>query len=128
MLKRWMIAALTACGMATAAHNAGAEPGTILLAQALQGPSCPAPYSVRSPGSNTPTTVRFINNLSYPVELYWIDFNGNWVPYGTVHPNGELTQQTYVGHAWVAWEGNDCVGQSLYFANGDPNQWVQWHF
>ncbi|MBB4305089.1 hypothetical protein GGD81_004157 [Rhodobium orientis] len=96
----------------------------------LRGRNCPRPRAVQSPHSNRSTQIRFINSLNSPVELYWINFRGRWVQYATLRPGQSYSQQTYVGHAWIAYEinANDCVGNSLYFATNDRGQWVEWHY
>ncbi len=98
--------------------------------RALPGRNCPAPRTVRSPASNRPTQIYFTNDLNGPVDLYWINFKGRWQKYARIRRGGKYTQQTYVGHAWVAYNvrTRDCVGNSLYFAKPDRGQGVHWHY
>ena len=116
----------------TAATDLGSSP-IIRVAnavRALPGPNCPAPRSVRSPQTSQPTQIRFTNSLNGPVDLYWINFKGRWQKYARIRPGQAFTQQTYVGHAWIAYFANagDCVGNSLYFAKPDFGQGVHWHY
>ncbi|PLX36207.1 MAG: hypothetical protein C0606_16020 [Hyphomicrobiales bacterium] len=106
------------------------EAPLVRVAKPLQGPNCPAPRSIRSPNSNIPTQVRFINELNGPVDLYWINFKGGWKKYARIRPGGSFSQQTYAGHAWIAYDvrAGGCVGNSLYFAKKDRGQWVKWHY
>ena len=45
--------------------------------------------------------ITFVNNLSFAVDLYWIDFDGNRVFYATIGPVGALAQPTYITHPWL---------------------------
>lgn len=40
------------------------------------------------------------NNLSVTVNLYWIDYSGNELSYGTLYPGQSLGQTTYKSHKW----------------------------
>jgi predicted acylesterase/phospholipase RssA len=44
----------------------------------------------------------FINQASQPVTLYWVDFSGKEISYGSIAPNARISMTTYVGHLWVA--------------------------
>ncbi len=58
---------------------------------------------MRSIGSNDgrePVVVSAVGDRS--AELYWIDFDGKWVRYATIAPNGRHVQQTFRGHVWAS--------------------------
>jgi dipeptidyl-peptidase-4 len=86
-------------------------------------PDQPAPHPLglephRSRGdADIETSLRFINHSGQRVHLYWINFDGERVPYGDLEPGGELSQHTYAGHVWLA-EGID--GQPLGVFEGQP--------
>ncbi len=48
-----------------------------------------------------PTRVKFLNHLKEPVDLFWIDANGNRQSYGQLRPGGIRSQNTYAGHVWL---------------------------
>lgn len=48
--------------------------------------------------------IQFVNNQSYAVDLFWIDYAGNRVKYGTLDSGMGLTQYTYLTHPWLAVE------------------------
>ncbi len=57
------------------------------------------------------TTVTFRNDLDRPVRLFWVDFDGTPLPYGTIGPGQSKEQETSAGHVWiVGFEANDLVG------------------
>jgi dipeptidyl aminopeptidase/acylaminoacyl peptidase len=47
------------------------------------------------------TRIRFINRMTEPVELFWIDTGGGRQSYGRVAPNETHEQNTYAGHVWL---------------------------
>jgi tetratricopeptide (TPR) repeat protein len=47
------------------------------------------------------TSMTFVNNSSAPVELIWLNANGEPRSYGIVAPGAERRQQSYVGDLWV---------------------------
>ena len=66
-----------------------------------------------------PTTVVFVNELPYVVEISWIDQSGKTVPYKTLAPGEAHTQSTFVGHPWqVSNEDGDVHG--VYFPDPQP--------
>ncbi len=58
---------------------------------------------MRSIGSNDGRELIVVNAVGdRSAELYWIDFNGQWVRYATIPPNGRHVQQTFRGHVWAS--------------------------
>ena len=67
-----------------------------------------APRASRHTGAETSLT--FVNKSSGPIELFWLDAQGERRSYGKVPPGGEHEQHTFEGHVWEAVGGN---GQTL---------------
>jgi len=65
------------------------------------GDRCPVERGLRSPTSQWPTAIRFVNETGAPIRLYWIDFRGERKFYADVRPGDSLRQETFVGHVWV---------------------------
>ena len=59
------------------------------------------PGTARSRGQGSSSGIDFANRLDEPVELFWIDAQGNERSYGRVAPRAERRQHTFGGHAWV---------------------------
>jgi len=56
---------------------------------------------MRSLNSKYPTPVSFVNLRNTSIHLWWLDFQGKRVSYGTVQPNRRLEMNTYETHPWV---------------------------
>ncbi|MEM9368173.1 MAG: DUF885 family protein [Planctomycetota bacterium] len=63
----------------------------------LQGGTVP-----RSGRSEVDTAIRFANRSNQAVRLFWVDSSGRSVPYHRLAPGEDVSQHTYVGHAWKA--------------------------
>ncbi len=48
------------------------------------------------------TEVTFVNRAGEPVELFWLDNEGEKRSYGTIEPGREHRQHTFAGHVWMA--------------------------
>ena len=86
-----------------------------LLAVAISCATAPAystvvlpdldPVAVDTTGAagdiNNHAIIKFINELSSDVDLYWIDYEGNRVFYRTIYANSEYTQHTFLTHPWL---------------------------
>ncbi len=66
------------------------------------GRNCPAPGSIRSARSNRRVVIDFTNNAGRRINLYWLDFNGQYKLYRTLVPGERYRQSTYMGHPWIA--------------------------
>lgn len=65
----------------------------------------------------------FENQTSAPMELFWLDYDGNRKKIGDVMPKQTARHVTYVTHPWVvAKSGNDCVG--VFFPDGQERKVV----
>jgi len=47
------------------------------------------------------TEITFVNELEEPVEVFWLDDQGEQQGYGTVEPGARKDQHTYAGHVWL---------------------------
>jgi len=56
----------------------------------------------KSLNSSTPLDVRFDNETSQTVELYWLDFAGNEKSYGQIAAGSSKQMLTYATHPWLA--------------------------
>lgn len=45
--------------------------------------------------------IQFVNELDYAVDLFWIDYTGSRVLYGTIAAFGTRFQPTYTTHPWI---------------------------
>ncbi|CAH1640846.1 unnamed protein product [Spodoptera littoralis] len=55
---------------------------------------------VKSLNSNTPVNVRFTNQTSRPVNVWWRDYEGRQVFYGRIEPGAVHDQSTFLTHPW----------------------------
>ncbi|MFS8037247.1 hypothetical protein ACI7BZ_09840 [Xanthobacter sp. AM11] len=98
------------------ARNRGQKPSP--PPQQTTGRNCPVPGSVRSLNSNAPVTVNFVNLSKIPLNIMWIDFNGEWKKYHTLAPDSHKIQKTFGTHPWIAVDARgNCHGGVMY---GNP--------
>jgi hypothetical protein len=64
--------------------------------------SCADEGSIRSSAGDTPSVIVFHNLLDRPVWVYWLNFQGGRKPIRTLAPGETVSQDTYLGHAWLA--------------------------
>lgn len=69
---------------------------------AASGKGCPPPGRVRSQNSNVAVTVLFYNGTKMPLDIYWLDFNGEWKKYHSLRPDSNVKQKTFATHPWIA--------------------------
>jgi hypothetical protein len=84
----------------------------------LKSQSCSAENNLRSLYSQISTNIRFINQKTFRVKVYWIDFTGKRQHYFDLEPNEVRDQQTYVTHPWLITEAGDnqpCI--NVFFPN-----------
>lgn len=92
----------------------------------IAGPACPRKGVVVSQAhNNRPVNTTFVNRTRQPVDLFWIDFNSNWVFYARVAPGGRYQQSTYTNHAWVGVQNGACLGQSDWYVHRS-NETIEW--
>jgi dipeptidyl-peptidase 4 len=46
-------------------------------------------------------SIRFVNTLSAPVNLSWVNQEGKFIPYGSLSAGSEREQPTFAGHVWL---------------------------
>ena len=52
-------------------------------------------------GFTGPAIIDFINNTSMDLDLYWIDYSGDRVFYGTILASSSYLQYTFIPHPWL---------------------------
>ena len=55
----------------------------------------------RSRSGGEDTTLMFENRTTGPVELFWVDSDGDRKPYGKLNPGETRSQHTFAGHVWL---------------------------
>jgi hypothetical protein len=72
---------------------------------------CDTEPAARSHTSDAPATIKFDNGTYETVTLYWLDFSGQRVRYGTLGPGSALKQETYLTHPWIVTAADgQCLG------------------
>lgn len=66
------------------------------------GRNCPPPGRYRSQNSNVPVKVLFYNGTREPLDIVWVDFDGQWKTYHRLRPDSNVTQRTFATHPWLA--------------------------
>jgi len=51
--------------------------------------------------SGDETSITFINRTEGNVEVYWVDFEGEWRHYATIRAGRKHQQHTFSGHVWL---------------------------
>ena len=63
---------------------------------------CPGPDHPMSPkGKSVKMKATFTNETDFPLNMFWIDYDGKRVPYGRVGPGQTAYVNTFVGHPWA---------------------------
>lgn len=74
-------------------------------------PSLPAGRRERpSRRTGAETSITFLNRTQGPVEVFWVDSEGQRQRYATIDPGGQHRQHTYAGHVWLV---ADKAGETL---------------
>jgi hypothetical protein len=78
-------------------------------------------YSEPQPSVQTgeETQITFVNRTKGDVELYWIDDEGQRVPYATIRAGEQHQQHTYAGHAWLVTD-KDGKTLAVFVATEEP--------
>lgn len=92
-------------------HIAGIAAACLLMAGAAQAQVVLTPLdpvavdtTYASLNGDEQGIIQFVNNESFAVDLFWIDYAGNRVPYATLDSGMGVTQPTYLTHPWLAVE------------------------
>ena len=66
----------------------------------------------RSHDGTSKLTVSFVNNFSGPVEVVWLNYEGQQVSYGIIEPNQTKKQETMISHPWafISPTTGNCIG------------------
>jgi dipeptidyl aminopeptidase/acylaminoacyl peptidase len=64
------------------------------------------------------TSLVFVNRTQGPVELFWMDTEGQRRSYGKLRPGEQREQHTFAGHVWLA---QDAQGQTVGVFEADEN-------
>jgi von Hippel-Lindau disease tumor supressor len=70
-------------------------------------------------GDSVRTSMKFVNSSASIIKIYWLDYKGKRVLYGTLKPSEELQLTTYLTHPWLITDGEDNA-KSIYFPDGQP--------
>jgi hypothetical protein len=84
--------------------------GSSVSSSSGSGPApikCKEEGTLRSLEGNVQTTVAFTNKGSQPIRVYWLDYAGKRIPYGTFGTNQVFSTQTYVTHPWLIADAKD---------------------
>ena len=81
--------------------------------------SAPRPPSPRrTTHTGAETSIRLSNTTAGPVEVFWVDENGDRRPYGRILPGQARELHTYAGHVWLV---TDALGGPLGFFEATPD-------
>lgn len=84
---------------------------------AHRDPSIPTvpPYVPHSHRGNVSIELHVTNNTDRTINVFWVDYKGNYVPKGNIpRRNGVWTQTTWIDHPWV-FEDADTSTPYLYY-------------
>ena len=79
----------------------------------------PEAADAAQPQSGEATTIRFTNQTSQPVTLYWLPGDGSRKEYATLAPGEGYTQNTHAGHSWLA-VGQDGHPRAVFVSEPRP--------
>ena len=87
------------------------------LAQAAQ-------ESIRSTAWGTRVYVTFQNDSGAAVELFWHDYSGNLVSYGTIAAGAGMNMYTYATHPWSVTGSGDLTvdGEAIFVPEAGDDQ------
>lgn len=89
----------------------------------LQAMDCESAGSLRSTSGTTKSQIEITNQSSRPVEIFWLDYDGIAVSYGTLQPQERQEIITYLTHPWlVSNERGTCL--SVFLPRPTPGRAV----
>ena len=78
------------------------------------------PNSLGEPG--TRARIDFVNNMPFPIKLYWVDFRGKKELYTTLPRDSVVSHHSYVNHVWLA---TTLEGEPIsYFVARGAGSWI----
>jgi TIR domain/VHL beta domain len=107
---RYAIAIVTSCAVAVllAFVFSGRPSVTGALGGNPVAPiKCKEEGTLRSLEANVQTSIVFTNKENQPIRVYWLDYDGKRILYGTLETGQVLTQDTYVTHPWLITDAKD---------------------
>ena len=114
-----VLAVVLAVGVCTmiVASGARAKPA----AHAATAAACHVTLA-HSVGGGAVTKVRWVNDRTAPVGVYWLNYTGFLVYYESIAPHKSFTQTTFRSQAWVMLNSAfNCVG---FFNTSNGTQYV----
>lgn len=116
--KYLLILLLPAIMLANIATNAQAN--SQFQFKSKYGKGCPLEGWIKSSQSIFPATAVFTNGTSSPLELYWLDFQGQAQLHSKIQPGKNIAVKTYHTHNWFAKDPHQgaCVG-SVFTVNAN---------
>ncbi len=96
---------------------------TILASTTMLHAACPSEDAglLEARDGKFSTEIIVENRTSRPIQLFWINYDGERVKYADIGEGHEYSQQTYMSHPWVvAGPKNNCLG--VYFPDGQPRR------
>ena len=48
-----------------------------------------------------PFSFTVVNDLAYSLDVFWIDYSGKFIIYGSASPGGSFGTGSYTNHVWV---------------------------
>jgi dipeptidyl aminopeptidase/acylaminoacyl peptidase len=89
------------------------EVAQVAQAELQDGEDSPAIHPSEAPRASLrtgpETEIRFVNQTDGPIELFWLDSEGERQTYGKLAAASERAQHTYAGHVWLAINGTGQV-------------------
>ncbi|MGI8554078.1 MAG: hypothetical protein ACR2PL_25330 [Dehalococcoidia bacterium] len=84
---------------------------------------CSQEGSLSSINATNPTQIYIVNLTGADLRIYWLDYSGNRVLYGTLADQANFSQATYFSHPWVVTDAsNRCV--ALFLPRAVPSALV----
>jgi uncharacterized protein (TIGR03067 family) len=74
---------------------------------------------VKSVNSNSETKIKFLNTSKRTIKVYWLDFEGDRQPYGTLKDGDSIEPVTYLTHPWLITDEKDNPWY-IYFPDAQP--------
>lgn len=56
---------------------------------------------LKSVSDSSAVNVQFVNNTDMTVQVFWLNYSGERVSYGTIAPHSTLNMNTFVTHGWL---------------------------
>ncbi len=79
--------------------------------------------SRRSRPNGVDTSIRFVNQWTEPVRIFWVDRGAQRVAYGDLAPGATREQHTFGGHVWLVVDQQQKV-RGIFEATDEPGQAV----